>query len=101
MFARCVKAQCIGSSALQGAQAEYFRAPLADSTLFHVPSGMPEDLMVLMADILPTGYSVAHNARTMLDSGIAGVSTNTGGKNQICVVIGCGPVSAPSQGLQA
>lgn len=49
---------------------------------------MPIDLMVLMADIIPTGYSVAKNALTLLQGDGAKSREKT-----VCVVIGCGPVS--------
>jgi hypothetical protein len=40
-----------------------------------------------MTDILPTGYSVAKNARSLLE--LDGPRQ----KGEVCVVIGCGPVS--------
>lgn len=42
--------------ALDGSQAQYFRAPLADATLFPAPTeaGL-EELLILMTDIFPTG----------------------------------------------
>jgi len=51
-----VKGKSFGSVALDGSQAEYFRVPMADSTLFHVP--MQDDLgelVIMMTDIFPTG----------------------------------------------
>jgi threonine dehydrogenase-like Zn-dependent dehydrogenase len=58
---------------------------------------MPEELMLLMADILPTGYSVALNARRLADEDRAPWGANGGvrgnpKKGGVCVVIGCGPV---------
>ncbi|ORX34455.1 chaperonin 10-like protein [Kockovaella imperatae] len=81
--ARCPIGTVPGQPSIAGAQAEYFRLPLADSTLFPVPDDIPAELMLLMADILPTGFSVAMNAR-MLSGKI-----ETKG---VAVVIGCGPV---------
>jgi len=66
---------------------------MADSSLFKAPEGMPIDLMVLMTDIIPTGYSVAKNALTLLESDGAKSKEKT-----VCVVIGCGPVSLLSHG---
>ena len=51
---RCEKCQLLGSPILDGTQAEYFRVPLADSTLFKAPAELGEEL-VLMSDIYPTG----------------------------------------------
>ncbi|RSH82824.1 hypothetical protein EHS25_005814 [Saitozyma podzolica] len=98
-FSRCVQAQCIGGPGIEGAQAEYLRVPLADATLLPTPADMPEELMLLMADILPTGYSVAWHARRLADEdreslgadgGLSGAQEKR--KGGVCVVVGCGPV---------
>ncbi len=83
--ARCPKGKVFGSVVLDGAQAEYVRVELADSTLYEAPKSVPEECLVMMADIAPTGYFVAENAYKMLNE--------TERKNEtIAVVIGCGPV---------
>lgn len=52
---RCMVGKSFGTPALDGSQAQYFRVPLADSTLFHAPhEDLGEDL-VLMSDIFATG----------------------------------------------
>lgn len=56
---RCEKCQLLGSPGLGGTQAEYFRMPLADSTLFKAPEELGEEL-VLMSDIYPTGWAKQH-----------------------------------------
>lgn len=86
--ARCAKVRAFGSPIADGGQAEYINLSMADSCLFKAPEGMPIDLMVLMTDILPTGYSVARNALTLLEGD--GVKSK---EKTVCVVIGCGPVS--------
>ena len=86
---RCVKAMNFGNPVLPGGQAEYFKLHLADTTLFHVPDDLPLELMVLMTDILPTGYSTAMNARRLADEGRSGEAMK---KEGVCLVIGCGPV---------
>jgi threonine dehydrogenase-like Zn-dependent dehydrogenase len=60
-----------GCSALPGCQAEYFVQPLADGSLFKVPEELTRDgfkleTLLLLADVLPTGYSAAFNARRLL-----------------------------------
>jgi threonine dehydrogenase-like Zn-dependent dehydrogenase len=82
--ARCVHSKVFGSTALDGAQAEYVRVPLADTTLYYVPKGADPETILLMADIFPTGYFVANNAFKMLDE--------KGRQDVSCVVVGCGPV---------
>ena len=61
------------------------RVPLADSTLFKTPKeDVPDNLLVLMADIFPTGWFGARNGFKDLSQEQIAEST--------VVVIGCGPV---------
>jgi alcohol dehydrogenase len=41
---------------IDGTQAEYVRIPFADTSLYHVPKGVDEDALVMLSDILPTGF---------------------------------------------
>jgi len=41
---------------IDGTQAEYVRIPFADTSLYHVPAGADEDVLVMLSDILPTGF---------------------------------------------
>jgi alcohol dehydrogenase len=41
---------------IDGTQAEYVRIPFADNSLYLVPSGADEDGLVMLSDILPTGF---------------------------------------------
>ena len=41
---------------IDGTQAEYVRIPFADTSLYPVPTGADEDALVMLSDILPTGY---------------------------------------------
>jgi alcohol dehydrogenase len=41
---------------IDGTQAEYVRIPFADTSLYHVPAGADEDALVMLSDILPTGF---------------------------------------------
>jgi alcohol dehydrogenase len=41
---------------IDGTQAEYVRIPFADTSLYHVPKGSDEDALVMLSDILPTGF---------------------------------------------
>jgi len=50
--------RCSGNS-IDGGQAEYFRIPFASTTLVHTPDIIDKKLLVLMADIFPTGYYCA------------------------------------------
>jgi len=85
---RCAKGELYGNSVpantIDGGQAEYVRCPLADSTFVHTPTGIPEEMLVLMADIFPTGYFGA--ARFLKDLNARDR------KEYTVVVVGCGPV---------
>jgi alcohol dehydrogenase len=39
-----------------GTQAEYVRIPFADNSLYSVPPGADEEALVMLSDILPTGF---------------------------------------------
>ncbi|KAL7423837.1 hypothetical protein Q5752_001421 [Cryptotrichosporon argae] len=84
--------RCTSNACLTGGQAEYFRMPLAESSLFHLPADLPQDVALLMTDILPTGYSAAMNARRLLDEEVASHDAKSGVKRGVAVVVGCGPV---------
>ncbi|KAL8798746.1 MAG: hypothetical protein Q9182_006434 [Xanthomendoza sp. 2 TL-2023] len=81
---RCSKCQLFGTVGLDGAQAEFVRVPLADATVVKAPEEIADNVLVLMADIFPTGYFAAHNAFKEMTKEQVSEST--------VVVIGCGPV---------
>ena len=41
---------------IDGTQAEYVRIPFADNSLYAVPPGIDEEALVMLSDILPTGF---------------------------------------------
>ncbi|MBP2623561.1 zinc-dependent alcohol dehydrogenase family protein [Streptococcus oricebi] len=43
---------------IDGMQAEYLRVPHADNTLYHTPEGLSDEALVMLSDILPTGYEI-------------------------------------------
>lgn len=43
---------------VNGTQAEYVKVPFADNSLYHAPSNLKEDPLVMLSDILPTGYEI-------------------------------------------
>lgn len=81
---RCDKCRLFGSVPLDGGQAEYVRIPLADSTVVKSPADIDGKVLVLMADIWPTGYFAASNAFNSFSPEQI--------KELAVVVIGCGPV---------
>ncbi|KAM0755389.1 GroES-like protein [Meredithblackwellia eburnea MCA 4105] len=81
---RCENTYLYGTPKLPGGQAEYIRVPLADSTLYEAPADIPEKNLILMADIIPTGYFGVQTALNMLNE--------VEKKDATVAVIGCGPV---------
>lgn len=41
---------------INGTQAEYVRIPFADNSLYPIPAGSDEEALVMLSDILPTGF---------------------------------------------
>jgi alcohol dehydrogenase len=41
---------------IDGTQAEYVRIPFADNSLYPIPAGADEEALVMLSDILPTGF---------------------------------------------
>ena len=79
---RCEKGALFGwvqsGHGLQGAQAQFIRVPMADTTLVPLSNDLSEEKGLLLGDIFSTGYFCAENA-----------GVNSKGT---FVVIGCGPV---------
>jgi alcohol dehydrogenase len=56
MYSHCRHGGWILGYTLDGTQAEYVRIPQADGSLYHFPAGADEEAMVMLSDILPTGF---------------------------------------------
>ena len=56
MFSHCVNGGWILGNIIDGTQAEYVRIPFADTSLYKIPKGVDEESMVMLSDILPTGF---------------------------------------------
>ncbi|TAL59067.1 MAG: glutathione-dependent formaldehyde dehydrogenase [Legionella sp.] len=61
-----------------GGQAEYVRVPYADIGPIKIPEGIPDDKVLFLSDIFPTGYMAAENCNIK--------------KGDTVAVWGCGPV---------
>jgi len=61
-----------------GGQAEYARVPYADVGTIKIPEGMPDEKVLFLSDIFPTGYMAAENCDIQSGDTVA--------------VWGCGPV---------
>src|ERR1700716_1338802 len=56
MYSHCRKGGWILGNTIDGTQAEYVRIPHADTSLYHVPADGDEEALVMLSDILPTGF---------------------------------------------
>ena len=56
MYSHCTTGGWILGNEIDGAQAEYVRIPHADASLYRIPDGADEDALVMLSDILPTGF---------------------------------------------
>jgi alcohol dehydrogenase len=56
MYSHCENGGWILGHLIDGTQAEYVRIPHADNSLYHIPPGSDEEALVMLSDILPTGF---------------------------------------------
>ncbi|MDP2301363.1 MAG: zinc-dependent alcohol dehydrogenase family protein [Ignavibacteria bacterium] len=56
MYSHCETGGWILGHLINGTQAEYVRIPHADTSLYHIPNGLDEETLVMLSDILPTGF---------------------------------------------
>jgi alcohol dehydrogenase len=64
---------------VDGTQAEYVRVPYADTSTYRIPDGASDEEILMLADILPTGYEVG-----VLAGGVR--------PGDVVAVVGAGPV---------
>jgi alcohol dehydrogenase len=79
MYSHCADGGWILGHLIDGTQAEYVRTPHADNSLYHVPKGANEDALVMLSDILPTGFE-------------CGVLNGAVKPGDTVAVVGAGPV---------
>ena len=56
MYSHCTTGGWILGNTIDGTQAEYVRVPHADTSLYPIPPGADEEALVMLSDILPTGF---------------------------------------------
>jgi alcohol dehydrogenase len=64
---------------INGTQAEYVQVPYADTSTYRIPDGVADEEILMVADILPTGYEVG-----VLAGGVR--------PGDVVAVVGAGPV---------
>jgi alcohol dehydrogenase len=56
MYSHCTTGGWILGNSIDGTQAEFVRIPYADTSLYRIPDGADEEALVMLSDILPTGF---------------------------------------------
>jgi len=56
MYSHCTSGGWILGNTIDGTQAEFVRIPHADNSLYPIPEGADEAALVMLSDILPTGF---------------------------------------------
>ena len=79
MYSHCTTGGWILGNTIDGTQAEYVRTPHADTSLYPIPRGADEEALVMLSDILPTGFECG-----VLNGKVAPGST--------VAIVGSGPI---------
>lgn len=79
LYSHCADGGWILGHTIDGTQAEYVRIPHADNSLYPVPAGADEEALVMLSDILPTGFEI-------------GVLAGQVKPGDSVVIVGAGPV---------
>lgn len=79
MYSHCVDGGWILGNEIDGTQAEYVRTPHADTSLYPIPEGADEEALVMLSDILPTGF----------ECGVLNGKVAPGGS---IAIVGAGPI---------
>jgi alcohol dehydrogenase len=56
MYSHCTTGGWILGNKIDGTQAEFVRIPYADTSLYPIPDGVDEEALIMLSDILPTGF---------------------------------------------
>ncbi|SOE53300.1 Threonine dehydrogenase [Burkholderia sp. OK233] len=56
MYSHCTTGGWMLGNKIDGTQAEYVRIPHAETSLYPIPAGADEEALVMLSDILPTGF---------------------------------------------
>ncbi|TXC82425.1 hypothetical protein FRZ40_18250 [Paraburkholderia azotifigens] len=56
MYSHCTSGGWILGNKIDGTQAEYVRIPYADTSLYRIPDDADDESLVMLSDILPTGF---------------------------------------------
>ncbi|MCL2644946.1 MAG: zinc-dependent alcohol dehydrogenase family protein [Betaproteobacteria bacterium] len=79
MYAHCADGGWILGHTIDGTQAQYARIPHADNSMYPIPAGADEEALVMLSDILPTGFEI-------------GVLNGQVGPGNVVAIVGAGPI---------
>ncbi len=79
MYSHCEDGGWILGNLIDGTQAEYVRIPHADNSLYPIPAGADEEALVMLSDILPTGFE-------------CGVLNGRVKPGDVVAIVGSGPI---------
>jgi alcohol dehydrogenase len=79
MYSHCTTGGWILGNTIDGTQAEFVRIPHADNSLYPIPTGADEEALVMLSDILPTGF----------ECGVLNGKVQPGGT---VAIVGSGPI---------
>ena len=79
MYSHCEDGGWILGHMIDGTQAEYVRIPHADNSLYPIPAGADEEALVMLSDILPTGFE-------------CGVLNGQVKPGDVVAIVGSGPI---------
>src|ERR1700733_3198320 len=79
MYSHCTTGGWILGNKIDGTQAEFVRIPHADTSLYPIPANLDEEALVMLSDILPTGF----------ECGVLNGKVQPGGT---VAIVGSGPI---------
>jgi alcohol dehydrogenase len=79
MYSHCTTGGWILGNRIDGTQAEFVRIPHADNSLYRIPEGVDEEALVMLSDILPTGFE-------------CGVLNGKVQPGSVVAIVGAGPI---------
>jgi alcohol dehydrogenase len=79
MYSHCATGGWILGNTIDGAQAQFVRIPHADTSLYPIVGDADEEALVMLSDILPTGF----------ECGVLNGKVAPGG---VVAIVGCGPI---------
>ena len=86
MYSHCENGGWILGHLIDGTQADYVRIPFADNSLYHIPAGSDEEALVMLSDILPTGFE-------------CGVLNGQVKPGDTVAIVGAGPIGLAANSL--